>query len=235
MSYYRRYIRQFADIATPLHALTNKGVAFVWTSECQVAFEALKKVLTEVPILAYPNFAHTAVQFQLHTDASATTLGVVLEQGDRVIAYASRTLTTAEKNYSVRYPKRCLAIIFALKQFRHYLLGRRFTLLTDHAPLQWLAGQKMEGLLARWALAMQEFDFAIVYRKGTENGNADALSRKQFHSVEAAAATSCSPNLFPDSMIHFYSPTHLQKDVSGVDICSGGTGKYGRNYLYKMA
>ena len=200
-SYYRRYICQFADIATPLHALTNKGVAFVWTSECQVAFEALKKVLTEVPILAYPNFAHTAVQFQLHTDASATGLGVVLEQGDRVIAYASRTLTTAEKNYSV-IQRECLAIIFALKQFRHYLLGRRFTLLTDHAPLQWLAGQKMEGLLARWALAMQEFDFAIVYRKGTENGNADALSRKHFHSVEVAAATSCSPNLFPD--LHLY-------------------------------
>ena len=194
-SYYRRYIRQFADIATPLHALTNTGVAFVWTSECQVAVEALKKVLTEVPILAYPNFAHTAVQFQLHTDASATGLGVVLEQGDRVIAYASRTLTTAEKNYSV-IQRECLAIIFALKQFRHYLIGRRFTLLTDHAPLQWLAGQKMEGLLARWALSMQEFDFAIVYRKSTENGNADALSRKHFHSVEAAAATSCSPNLF---------------------------------------
>ena len=73
--------------------------------------------------------------------------------------------------------KECLAIVFALKQFRHYLLGRSFELLTDHAPLQWLSSQKMEGLLCQWALAMQEFDFVIKYRKGCQNGNADALSR----------------------------------------------------------
>ena len=63
------------------------------------------------------------------------------------------------------------------KQFRHYLLGRRFQLLTDHASLQWLSAQKMKGMLCRWALAMQEFDFQIVYRKGSLNTNADALSR----------------------------------------------------------
>ena len=67
--------------------------------------------------------------------------------------------------------------MFALKQFRQYLLGRSFELLTDHAPLQWLSSQKMEGLLCRWALAMQEFDFVTKYHKGCHNGNADALSR----------------------------------------------------------
>jgi len=150
-----------------LHALTNKSVVFVWSSECQEAFDSLKEILTGVPILAYPNFAHAAHQFQLHSDASTTGLGVVLEQGDRVIAYASRTLTAAERNCSI-IQRESLAIIFALKQFHHYLLGRRFTLLTDHAPLQWLAGQKMEGLLAHWALAMQEFDLTIVYQKGPQ-------------------------------------------------------------------
>ena len=154
-----------------------------------------------MPILTYPNFSHTAHPFQLYTDASASGLGAVLEQGSRVIAYASRTLTAAERNYSV-IQRECLAIIFALKQFRHYLLGRCFTLLTDHAPLQWLAGQKMEGLLACWALAMQEFDFAIVYRRGTENGNADALSRKQLHGAQEYASTACTPNLFPDLCLH---------------------------------
>ena len=69
-----------------------------------------------------------------------------------------------------------LAVTFTLKQFRHYLLGRSFELLTDHAPLQWLSSQKMKGLLCRWALAMQEFDFVIKYHKGYQNGNADALS-----------------------------------------------------------
>jgi len=68
-------------------------------------------------------------------------------------------------------------VVYVLKQFRHYLLGRHFTILTDHAPLQWLSAQKMEGLLCRWALALQEYDFKIVYRKGTLNANADALSR----------------------------------------------------------
>ena len=112
----------------------------------------------------------------LQTDASAVGVGAVLEQGGHVIAYASRSLNQAEQQYSV-IQKECLAIVFALKQFRQYLLGRSFELLTDHAPLQWLSSQKMEGLLCRWALAMQEFDFVIKYLKGCHNGNADALSR----------------------------------------------------------
>jgi len=68
--------------------------------------------------------------------------------------------------------------MYALKQFRHFLLGRKFQLVTDHVPLQWLSSQKMEGLLAQWALATQEFDFVINYRKGVEHSNADALSRQ---------------------------------------------------------
>ena len=94
----------------------------------------------------------------------------------RIIAYASRSLTSSEKNYSV-IQRECLAAVYGTKQFRHYLLGRHFQLITDHAPLQWLSAQKMEGLLARWALAMQEYDFDIKYRKGTKNANADTLSR----------------------------------------------------------
>ena len=195
-SYYRRYIYQFADVAAPLNHLTNKGVHFVWDNNCQLAFETLKKSLTQAPVLAYPNFSSSASQFQLHTDASAIGLGAILEQGGKVVAYASRTLTQAEQNYSV-IQRECLVIVFALKQFRHYLLGRYFTLLTDHAPLQWLAGQKMEGLLARWALATQEYDFTISYRKGTANSNADALSRKQTFTTEQSAATLCVPQQLP--------------------------------------
>ena len=103
-------------------------------------------------------------------------LGAILEQSGYVIAYASRSLTSAERNYSV-IQRECLAIIFALKQYRHYLLGKPFKLYTDHALLQWLSEQKMEGMLCHWALAMQEFSFKIVYRKGSANTNADALSR----------------------------------------------------------
>ena len=101
---------------------------------------------------------HRSRTMVLQTDASNVGLGAVLEQEQQVIGYASRTLTRAEANYSV-IQRECLAIVWAMKQFRHYLLGRTFQLMTDHAPLQWLAVQKMEGLLCRWALAIQEFSF----------------------------------------------------------------------------
>ena len=89
-----------------------------------------------------------------------------------------------------------IAIVFALKQFRHYLLGRKLQLVTDHAPLQWLSAQKMEGMLCRWALAMQEFSFDISYRKGSLNGNADALSRRiDSGEVDTAAVTTTEVSL----------------------------------------
>ena len=175
-SYYRRYINQFADIAAPLHKLTHKDEVFNWTHNCQQAFQSLKTKLTEPPVLAYPQFHTNAGEFVLITDASSQGVGAVLEQDGHVIAYASRALSKAEKQYSV-IQQECLAIVYATKQFRHYLLGRSFKLLTDHAPLQWLSAQKMEGMLCRWALALQEFDFKISYRAGVHNSNADALSR----------------------------------------------------------
>ena len=107
---------------------------------------------------------------------SAVGIGAVLEQDGHPVAYVSRALKKAAKNYSV-IQQECLAIVFAMKQFRHYLFGWPFTILIDHAPLQWLSGQKMEGILCRWALALQEYDFIIQYRKGSQNSNADALSR----------------------------------------------------------
>ena len=188
-SYYRRYIAQFSTIAAPLTHLTHKGVLFSWSVECESSFQLLKSALTQAPILAYPDLNHKATPFILQTDASAFGLGAVLEQDNRVIAYASRTLTKCEQNYSV-IQKECLAIVYALKQFRQYLLGRKFLLLTDHAPLQWLGSQKMEGMLCRWALSIQEFDFDISYRKGSSNTNADALSRRsQPHPTESTALT----------------------------------------------
>ena len=136
----------------------------------------MKAHLVQASVLAYPCFDSTADEFVLQTDATAVGLGAILEQNGHVIAYVSRSLTSSERNYSV-IQRECLAIVFGLKQFHHYLLGKSFRLYTDHAPLQWLAEQKMEGMLFRWALAMQEYTFKIVYRKGSANTNADALSR----------------------------------------------------------
>ena len=139
---------------------------------------SLKEKLIQAPVLAYPKHGANASKFTLETDASAVGIGVVLEQDGHPVAYVSRALKKAETNYSV-IQQECLAKVFAPKQFRHYLLGRPFTIMIDHAPLQWLSGQKMEGLLCtcRWALALQEYDFIIQYRKASKNSNADALSR----------------------------------------------------------
>ena len=84
---------------------------------------------------------------------------------------------------------------FCLEQFRHYLLGHKFLLFTDHSPLQWLFSQKMEGLLARWALAAQEYDFTI---RGTENQNTDALSRQFEHLDVQSATTSVTCHFIED-------------------------------------
>eukprot|EP00731_Ephydatia_muelleri_P009604 Em0005g190a len=164
-SYYRRYILNFADIARPLHMLMQKDNMYVWSNACDHAFQTLKNKLTEAPILVHPKFDKQASTIILQTDASAI-----------------------ECNYSV-IQRECLAIVWGTKQFQHYLLGRSFELWTDHEPLKWLAGQKMEGILYRWAVALQEYDFIIVYRKGTLNNNADALSRQRELTLVSTAIT----------------------------------------------
>lgn len=139
-------MHQFLHIAAPLHNLTQKNVQFSWTSECQIAFSTLKQKLTQAPILVYPWFDSAAPPFILQTGASAVGIGCVLEQDGHVVAYASRVLTKSEQQYSV-IQRECLAAVYGMKQFRYCLLGRPFKVVTDHALLQWLSAQKMEGLL----------------------------------------------------------------------------------------
>ena len=133
----------------------------------------------------------------VYTDASDVGLGAVLEQNNCVIAYASRTVTKSEQNYSV-IQKEYLAIVYATKQFRHYLLGRQFQIQTDHAPLQLLLAQQMEGLLCRWASALQKYSFTIVHHKGILNANADSLSRRDHREITVpTAATFCTLGTAP--------------------------------------
>lgn len=178
-SWYRRFVPDFASIAQPLTTLLKKGKHWKWTETQQTAFETLKIKLTEAPVLACPDFSKV---FILQTDASDGGLGAVLtqnlEEGERVIAYASRGLNPAEKNYSVT-EKECLAIVWGIRKMRPYLEGYHFQVITDHLSLKWLNSiDNPTGRLARWALELQQYNFTVQYRKGKNNIVADALSRQ---------------------------------------------------------
>ena len=174
-------------------------VEWKWTAKEQGAFDTLKSKLMEAPILAHPDFSRP---FVLQTDASREGLGAILAQRDKdgkehVIQYLSRVLTKAEKNYGVTKLE-LLGVIWALEICRPYIHGAKFTVETDHRALQWItSNKKSEGQLARWALRIQEFlPFTIVHRKGTQNQNADALSRAPQHKVEYPSRTLHFEDLF---------------------------------------
>ncbi|UYV61191.1 K02A2.6-like, partial [Cordylochernes scorpioides] len=201
-SYYRRFIKNFSKIAAPLQILLKKDQKFIWTQEQKDSFESLKKALMQKPVLGH--FKESAIT-KLHTDASSYGLGAVLvqiqENQENPIAYASRTLSKAEKNYSTT-ERECLAVIWAIGKFRPYLYGRPFEVVSDHHSLCWLAGLKdPSGRLARWALKLQDFDATITYKSGVKHKDADCLSR--YPLPESPALTSLTlvreqQNLDPD-------------------------------------
>ena len=179
--YYRRFIKNYSQIAKPLHQLTENNSQFHWTEETNQAFETLKTALTTAPILGYPS-QDPEDQFVLDTDASNCHIGAVLSQiqegKETVIAYGSKVLSKAEKNYCVTR-RELLSVVHFSIQFKHYLLGRKFQLRTDHGALVWLFQFKEpEGQLARWLELLSQFDMDIIHRAGRIHGNGDGLSRR---------------------------------------------------------
>lgn len=178
-SYYRRFVKDFAAVAEPLHALNKKYARFQWSAECQAAFDELKHRLTTAPVLGYP-LDHGGMI--LDTDASDVGIGAVLSQiqqgRERVLAYGSRKLSKTEQNYCTTR-RELLAVVEFTRHFRQYLLGRPFVVRTDHSSLRWLTRLKEpEGQLARWLERLAEYDFEIVHRPGRLHTNADSLSRR---------------------------------------------------------
>ena len=177
-SYYRSFVQNFATVAKPLFALSEKSRQFAWSEECQASFDTLKEKLMTSPVLAYPLPEGELI---MDTDASDVGLGAVLSQmqaeTERVLSYASRTLDKPEKNYCVTR-REMLAVIFGLRKFKHYLLGRKVRIRTDHASLRWVTQFKEpEGQVARWLEELSAYDFQIEHRPGKSHGNADGLSR----------------------------------------------------------
>ena len=177
-SYYRRFVKGFATIAKPLTDLTHKNATLVWTEECQKAFDTLKHQLLGENIMAYPQ---ENGEYILDTDASEYGIGTVLSQiqdgKERVIAYASRSLNKAERNYCVT-DRELLAVRYFTDYFRHYLLGRHFLVRSDHQALRWLFTLKNpKDRVARWIEILSAFNFSVEYRPGNKHGNADGMSR----------------------------------------------------------
>lgn len=180
--YYRRFVMDFSTISRPMTNLMKKECKFIWSSECEEAFQNLKNRLTSAPVLALPDEGQ---QYEVYSDASKYGLGCVLMQNRKVIAYASRQL----KPYEVNYPTHDLelaAIVFALKIWRHYLYGVTCKIYTDHKSLKYIFTQKELNMRQRrWLELIKDYDLDIQYHEGKANVVADALSRKTSHSIHA--------------------------------------------------
>ena len=180
VGYYHKMVPEFAEIALPLNRLTRKKAKFSWGSDQQEAFQKLKNCLLNPPILGFP--VESGGSFILDVDASGSAVGGILSQyqgnQERVIAYGSHTLNASQQNYCTT-KRELYSVVYFLQHFKQYLLGRKFLLRTDHAPLVWLCNFKEpSGILARWLSILGAYDYVTEYRPGRLHANADALSRK---------------------------------------------------------
>uniref|UniRef100_A0A914HZ71 RNA-directed DNA polymerase n=1 Tax=Globodera rostochiensis TaxID=31243 RepID=A0A914HZ71_GLORO len=179
-SFFRKHIAGFSTTVEPLTKLTRKEIPFVWESEQQIAFDKIKKILCEKPVLRFPDYTKP---FHIFTDASNVGQGGALMQKDEeskafhAVAYCSRTLSASERKWPTVQVE-LGAIIYALRQFRPFIYMGNVELHTDHKPLAYLL-QKADAHpnLARWLIELQNYSIKIVHVAGKQNLLADALSR----------------------------------------------------------
>ncbi|CAG2213598.1 unnamed protein product [Mytilus edulis] len=192
MNYYHKFLPNISSVVRPLHRLLEKDAKWDWNEECKVSFKRAKDLVTSEQVLCHYD---PELPIRLACDASPFGLGVVLSHKmqdgtERPIAFASRSLNKAERNYS-QIDKEALGIIFGVKKFHTYLYGRRFTLITDHMPLVSIFNPK-KGIsttsaarLQRYALFLSGYTYDIEYKNTNKHTNADALSRMPQESTEA--------------------------------------------------
>jgi hypothetical protein len=176
-NYHKPFIEEYTQMALPLQALTGKRT-YQWGDEQERAFDELRKAMVRAPVLALPNATDP---FILDTDAFDKSVGaelIQIQEGDeRAVAYGSLTLIPEQQKYCTTR-KELIAIIRFSRQFRHYLLGRHFTVRTDHNSLTWLMNFKEpQEQLAKWLEELSQFIMEIQHRPGKKHTNADALSR----------------------------------------------------------
>ena len=184
INYYGKILPQLSSTLAPLYSLLQKNAKWTWNEHQQKAFEEAKSQLTSSCLLVH--FDPTK-ELLLACDASPYGIGAVLSHrmtdgSDKPIAFASRSLAAAEKNYS-QLDKEALAIIFGVKKFHHYLYGRRFTILSDHKPLKYLFDYNRSipamasARIQRWALTLSAYQYEMGNKPGSEHANTDVFSR----------------------------------------------------------
>ena len=221
--YYRRFVKDFSKIAAPLTNLLHKNRKFEWVTDEEEAFQKLKQAVCSAPILVIPD---PKVAYTVISDASGFAIGAALCQdhgkGLQPCAYLSRKMNDHERNYPV-HEQELLAIVHALREWRHYLLGNKFAVITDHRSLQYLQSQdKLSARQTRWSEFLQQFDFEIRYRPGKENVVADGLSRRPDHQVSTIAETSVNVG---EELMHNVKQKY-QQDAVAKQILDKGDKKY---------
>ena len=201
VNFYRSYIKDCATLAFPLNNLTRKHVRFKWDEKCEESFNALKQCLMTPPILAYPT---RTGKFILQTDSSGYGIGAILsqEQDGRevVISYGSKTLNKSQQNYCTTM-RELYAVVYFMRYYKHYLMGRHFEVHTDHASLVWIKNFKdADGMLARWLTIIDTFDFSIFHKKASQMHHVDALSRIPPRRCKRDACMDCHGKRLNDSM-----------------------------------
>jgi hypothetical protein len=175
--YYRRFIENFSKIAKPMTELLKNNVPFVWSPKCEASFQELKTRLTTTPVLTLPDIRK---DFVVYCDASRQGLGCVLMQDGKVVAYASRKLRKHKENYPT-HDLELAAVVHALKIWRHYLIGNKCDIYTDHKSLKYFFTQtELNMRQRRWLELIKDYDLNIQYHPGKANVVADALSTKHY-------------------------------------------------------
>lgn len=184
INFYHKFLRDISSVLAPLHKLLLKDAKWVWSAPQAKAFKEAKELLQTSTLLVHYD---AQLPISLSCDASPYGVGAVLahvmpDGQERPIAFASRTLSTAERNYA-QIDREALSIVFGVGKFHRYLFGRKFGILTDHRPLLGLLQegraipQMASGRMVRWALFLSNYCYSLAYRPGAQHGNADALSR----------------------------------------------------------
>ncbi|GJX99570.1 putative nucleotidyltransferase, ribonuclease H [Tanacetum coccineum] len=213
--YYRRFIEGFSLISKPLTKLTEKNKKYEWGTDEDEAFQTLKQKLCSAPILALPEGTEN---FVVYCDASHKGFGAVLMQREKVIAYASRQLKKHEENYTT-HDLECVAVVFALRLWRHYLYGTKCTVYTDHKSLQYILDQKELNMRQRrWIELLSDYDCEIRYHPGKANVVADALSRKDREPIRVRSLVMTVHTNLPERILNAQTDAIKEENVKAENL-----------------